>query len=246
MLKLTGNSKTKFSKSHKNTFGLLHGLPKDGGTCVGATCGAGGCLDTRAGKKRKTCYVEKITQIYKNVGNVLLENTEMLKDKTQEEMTVILRETVAEFVRKSPPDKLFFRLHWAGDFMNSSYVRAWSTVIKEFPNVRFWAYTRSFAQDHDFIFPLLECTNLSLYLSCDPVNMESAKKVYDLYKEKYNNLGLAWMGNEAPDPNTFRWVKCPEITGKVKSTDEQGACSKCRLCVDNYANKIKNIQFLIH
>lgn len=246
MLKLTGNSKTKFSKSHKNTFGLLHGLPKDGGTCVGATCGAGGCLDTRSGKKRKTCYVEKITQIYKNVGAVLLENTKQLEGKTQEEMIVILRETVEAFIKKSPANKLYFRLHWAGDFMNDDYVKAWSSVMKEFPNVRFWAYTRSYTEKTDFIAPLLECTNLSLYLSCDPVNVEEAKKVYEVYKLKHNNLGLAWMGNEAPDPTIFRWVKCPEITGKVVSTDEAGACSKCRLCVDNYVNRIKNIQFLIH
>lgn len=246
MLQLTGNSKTKFSKSHKNTFGLLHGLPENGGTCVGATCGTGGCLDTRLGLKRKTCYVEKITQIYKNVGVVLLKNTNELKDKTQEEMIIILREMVQAFVKKSPPDKLYFRLHWAGDFMNDSYVKAWSSVMKEFPNVRFWAYTRSFTKSTDFIAPLLECPNLSLYLSCDPVNVEEAKKVFELYEQKHKNLGLAWMGNKAPDPETFRWVKCPEITGKVKNTKDQGACSKCRLCVDNYKNRIKNIQFLIH
>ena len=246
MLQLTENSKTKFSKTHKNTFGLLHGLPANGGTCVGATCGAGGCLDTRLGKKRKTCYVEKITQIYKSVGEVLLRNTKQLEDKTQEEMTVILRETVQAFVKKSPTDKLYFRLHWAGDFMNDNYVKAWSSVIKEFPNVRFWAYTRSFTKDINFIAPLLECANLSLYLSCDPVNVEAAKQVYNIFKDKYNNLGLAWMGNTSPDPNIFRWVKCPEITGKVKNTDEGGACSKCRLCVDRYKTRIKNIQFLIH
>ena len=83
-IKLTTNSKTKFNKYQKNTFGLLHGLPKNGGTCVGATCGKGGCLDTRDGLKRKTCYVEKLTQIYKGVGNVLKYNSEFFIDKNSD------------------------------------------------------------------------------------------------------------------------------------------------------------------
>lgn len=246
MLKLTENSKTKFSKSQKNTFGLLHGLPQNGGTCIGATCGTGGCLDTRDGKKRKTCYVEKIISIYKGVGTVLTENTAALQNKTKDEMVVILRDMVQNFVKKTKDDKLLkFRLHWAGDFMSEDYVSAWVTVIKEFPKVRFWTYTRSFVKSDEFIEPLLSCKNLSLFLSCDPINFEKAKALYKKYAA-YSNLGLAWLGEKPPEAQLFRWVICPETSGKVKNTKDCGACAKCRLCVDNYKSKIKNIRFLIH
>src|ERR1017187_133807 len=75
---LAGNRKTKFSSNHRNTFGLNFGLPINGGTCPGATSGAGGCLNIRDGCKRETCYMAKVTQIYKAVANTLQVNTDMV------------------------------------------------------------------------------------------------------------------------------------------------------------------------
>ena len=243
MLKLTTNSKTKFSKNQKNTFGLLHGLPESGGTCVGATCGKGGCLDIRDGLKRRTCYVEKITQIYKAVGKVLAENTAKVVNKPEDEIYNVLKRTVSTFARKNE-GKLFFRLHWAGDFMSVEYVSAWVRVIREFPNVRFWVYTRSFTTK-DLITPLIGLDNLSIFLSCDPNNVKEAMEVFDKYKDRAPGLGLAWMGNTDPEIKGEKFIVCPETSGKVKNADE-GACAKCRLCVNNYKTRIKNIRFLIH
>lgn len=246
MLKLTNNSKTKFYASQRNTFGLLHGLPKNGGTCVGATCGKGGCLDTRDGLKRKTCYVEKLTQIYKNVGIVLKYNTELLADKTQEEIIPILEATVAKFVKKTKPEFLFFRLHWSGDFMTPAYASAWAEVIKRYPAVRFWVYTRSFRKGEVMIESLLGLPNLSLFLSCDPNNIADALEFYEKHRDANKNLGLAWMGNSDPNLKDIKFVVCPATSGKIKNTKENGACAKCRLCVNNYVNRIKNIRFLLH
>jgi hypothetical protein len=245
MIKLSSNSKTKFSKSQKNTFGLLHGLPKNGGTCAGATCGKGGCLDTRDGLKRKTCYVEKITQIYKNVGKTLLYNTEFFVNKNADECYNVIKRTVSIFVRKNQ-GKLFFRIHWAGDFMSLAYAEAWAIVIAEFPQVRFWVYTRSFRPGANFIQPLIGLDNLSLFLSCDPNNVADAKEIYDTNKELVPGLALAWMGDTDPGLKDVKFVVCPETSGKVKSTKDKGACAKCRLCVDNYVKRVCNIRFMIH
>jgi hypothetical protein len=242
-LRLTDNRKTSFKPNHYNTFGLSYGLPKNGGTCPGATCGKGGCLDVRDGLKRQTCYMAKITAIYKNVGVVLEENTKTLIGKSVEEMKVVCRDTIKAFIQKSKNKDLYFRLHYSGDFFSQEYAQAWADVIMEYPEVMFWAYTRSY----DFIEPLLKAKNMSLYLSCDPVNYKKAKKIYDKLKDTYVNLGLAWLGEEAPKLIGFeRFIFCPETTGKIKSTKEAGACSKCRLCIDNYKNRIKNIAFKIH
>lgn len=246
MLKLSNNSKTKFSKNHKNTFGLLHGRPENGGTCVGSTCGAGGCLDVRDGKNRKTCYVEKIVQIYKQVGATLLQNTNELVGKSKDEMLDVLRRTINTFVSKSKDDQLFFRLHWAGDFFSLEYAEAWAEVMREFPQVRFWTYTRSFRSGENFIEPLLTVDNLTLYLSCDPDNYEDAKALFDKHSQDSPRLGLAWLGLDAPEQDELRWVVCPETSGKVKNTEDSGACSRCRLCVDNFKIRVKNIKFKIH
>ena len=242
MLKLTDNRKVSFKKNHLNTFGLMYGLPENGGTCPGATTGKGGCLDVRDGLKRQTCYMAKIVAIYKAVGNVLSANTALLQGKTVEEMEAVCKATVEQCIKKNKGDDLYFRLHYSGDFFSLEYTEAWARVISQFPNVRFWVYTRS----HEFIDPLLGLDNITVFLSCDPSNYDKVSKIFETLKDKYNNVAMAFMGNDAPDAKENRWVKCPEITGKVVNTDDAGACSKCRLCVDNYKIRVKNIQFPIH
>lgn len=243
-LTLSSNSKTKFAKSHKNTFGLMYGLPKNGGTCPGATVGKGGCLDVRDNAKRPTCYMAKITQIYKGVGAVLQKNTDLVKDKQKEELKEVIRSTINQFGAKSQADQLYFRLHYSGDFFSKDYVEAWAEVMPEYPSVRFWAYTRSLNQDD--IETLLKAKNLSLYLSCDAVNYKKAEEIFNKLKDKYVNLALAWLGTDSPEPEKYRWVTCPETSGKLQNTDEAGACSKCRLCINNYKLRLKNIQFKLH
>ena len=243
-LKLTDNSKTKFIRNHYNTFGLPYGLPENGGTCPGATFGGGGCLDTLDGHRRATCYMAKITQIYKATGQVLKDNLELLKGKTQTEMEVVLSSTVEEFVKKNSKkgDVFYFRLHYSGDFFSEEYAQAWASVIQRYPNVRFWVYSRSHHLAHIFI----NCRNLTFFFSVDPINFHEALKVFETVQH-LPNFALAWLGTKAaPDNAKFRWVTCPETSGKLQNDKTNGACSKCRLCVDNYVSKVKNIQFVIH
>ncbi len=242
-LHLSDNSKVKFKKNHYNTFGLTHGLPKNGGTCTGATTGNGGCCNVEDGKKRQTCYVAKIIQIYKAVGTRLMDNTNLLKDKTQPEMEEILESTVLEFLKKNKStDKQpqHFRLHWSGDFWSEEYTKAWANVMGKFPYIRFWVYTRS----HDCVQHLVNVQNVAIYISIDPINIDSGYKIYEQFKQ-HNNVGLAFMGNNAPTDK--KYVVCPEVSGKIKNTSDQGACSKCKLCFTYKDDlKLRNIQFPIH
>lgn len=242
MIVLSDNSKVKFKKNHYNTFGLYHGLPSEGGTCPGATVGGGGCMSTRDGLVRKTCYVEKLAQIYPAFANRIKSNTEQLVGKSKEEMVQILEETISNFVKKSK-DNLNFRLHTSGDFFSLEYAEAWAEVMKKFPDVRFWVYTRSFVASANYVSPLIGIPNLSLYLSCDPNNYDEAVKVFDNYKDQMASLGLAWLGDNAPDAEKNRWVKCPANSGKINNTADKGACAQCRLCVDRFKIRTKNIQF---
>ncbi len=220
----------------------MYGLPENGGTCPGASSDKGGCLNIRDGHLRQTCYMAKITQIYKAVGSVLLENTEILKDKTEDELYEVFKRTIIEFIRKSKPDELFFRLFYSGDLSSLDNAKAWARVIKEYPQVRFWQYTRSF----DFIEPLLGIPNLSLYLSCDPTNYGKALIIFDKYKEDNKNLGLAWLGNGDIPIEGVKFVTCPETSGHIANTDDKGACAKCKLCINNYKTRIKSIRFIEH
>ena len=236
---MSDNGKTKFRPNHRNTFGLNFGLPENGGTCPGATSGSGGCLGVREGGKRMTCYMAKVVQIYKGVGPKLQLNTDLLAGRTQAQMEDVIQRSVQAFVDKNDRSAWFMRLHYSGDFFSADYARAWAAAITKFPDVRFWVYTRS----HDMVQFLVGCSNLTVFLSVDPVNKDEALRVYEQYREQ-PNLGMAWMGPDAPSDH--RWVKCPEITGVLKNTPDSGACARCRLCVDRYKSKVRNIQFQLH
>jgi hypothetical protein len=218
------------------------------GTCPGATTGKGGCMEpivTGSGTIRRVCYMDKVARIYKGVANVLLKNTELLKEKSYEEMVVILRNTVLKWLLNGGYKAQYLRIHASGDFFSEDYARAWVRIMKEWPNVKFWVYTRSFTETLNVVPILIQAPNLALYLSCDPVNIEVALKVFEAYPDT-KNLGLAYMGNNTPDVG-IKFIKCPEITGKVKNEKGVGACSKCRLCFTYNNNlRLRNIGFNIH
>lgn len=218
----------------------MYGLPENGGTCPGATLGKGGCLEVRDGNKRPTCYMAKITQIYKAVGTTLAKNTDLLADKSIEDMEELLTEMVTEFKKKNKNQNLFFRIHYSGDFFSTDYAKAWSNTIKKFPEVQFWVYSRS----HDYAKHFVDNKNLTFYFSVDPVNAAEGKKKYDQFAH-LPNFGMAMMSNDAQIEG-IKFVTCPETSGVIKNMPEAGACSKCRLCVDNYTTKVRHIRFKIH
>lgn len=236
---LACNRKVKFYKSQKNSFGLNFGLPEDGGTCPGATCGTGGCLNVRDGKKRVTCYMHTITNIYKATKQSLHRNTSTLKSLTTvTEIIPIIEQLVQTFLKHDKNKAPFFRIHYSGDFYSREYAEAWKAVILKYPQIRFWAYTRSL----NLVEVFAGVENISLFISADPVNQEAAFALFEKLKG-HPNIGICWMGDEPP--KTYRWVACPEVTGKIKNGDT-GACAKCRLCVDRYISRLHNIQFPIH
>lgn len=237
-LKLSDNSKVKFKKDHLNTFGLTNGPASHGGTCPGATTGKGGCFEKRNGLGA-TCYVDKLRKMYKNTNASLQFNTDLLKDKNYEQLVEILNNTMLKFMLNGGNSHPYFRLAWSGDFFSPHYALAWLKVIKDFPQVQFWAYTRSFNCVPFFA----GVNNISLYISADPDNKKEALELFEKYKQ-FKNIGIAFMGNDAP--KDYKWVTCPETSKKIKNTPGMGSCAKCRLCIDNYNDRLKNIRFNIH
>lgn len=237
-LKLSVNGKTRFYHSHANALGLMYGLPKDGGTCPGATCGRGGCLYTEC--KRLTCYADHLKR-YLKVVPALKYNTRLLKGKSMWKMVDILAEAVSEFVRKSERfglKQLAFRIHYSGDFFSMDYAKAWRYVAGMYPRVRFWTYTRSF----DALPILTGIKNMNVFISADWVNWRQAELEYSRYKH-YPNMGISFMGNMVPP--VVKWTKCPAISGRIKSTWDVGACAKCQRCF-RQMNQETAVQFPIH
>lgn len=235
--KLTDNSKVRFKKKHANTFSLASGLPEHGGTCVNATKGEGGCV----GK----CYDVNLRKLYKMYASTEDYNTSLVLDADYDTQRKIIDNSISKWLLNGGHADPYFRIHTGGEFFSEQYTRAWASVIEQRSGVRFWAYTRSL-----FAVPILaELKNLTLFLSCDPVNKEKVLEVYEKYKD-YSNIAVAWMGNEIPDdlPNDRQRLVCPEVSGNMKKQESKGACARCRACVDRplKSGKIRHIQFPIH
>jgi len=142
-------------------------------------------------------------------------------------MYAMLEEMITNFVAQcdkwNAPKK--FRIHADGDFFNHEYVYAWIAIMRAFPNVHFWAYTRS-----DFAALLLhgaELPNLGLYFSADPVNLELAKTM------EAKGIRLAMVATTFDEAKeSVKGVRCPEQNSKSFDliNEKGGACVRCNLC----------------
>lgn len=240
----TSDRKTRAWGRQKNTFGLTHIV-----TCPGATYGVGGCCEIKPGRKTKVCYVDSLVRAYTNILPALKHNTQLLMGSSREQQTVLLIQEFKRFYdaeikhakRVGTEPHLWYRWHWSGDFFDPGYVDAGVDAMREFPELKFWAYTRSF-----FAVPkLAEVKNLVTYISLDIINMRDGMQTYyDTLKNSNNgNVQVAYMSPERVNDFDTRWeavrckdwptypVKmdtCPVDTGKLPL---EGGCTKCRKCL---------------
>ena len=180
----------------------------------------------------KVCYAGKLEKIYKGTRDVLMNNWNLLKDSNQDEMYLLISEMIAEFAGecdKRNAEKLF-RIHWDGDFFNEEYTLAWKRVMSDYPEIKFWVYTRveSAAKILNGI------PNLSLYFSTDDDNIETAKVL-----AKDEQINLAYLAQTfAIGQATMKELigkagaMCPENRKQIPLISEKGsACVSCNLCI---------------
>lgn len=207
--------------SMANTFGLPSGKAF---SCPGATS----VCET-------ICYAGKLEKVFKGVRNVLVSNYEqLLEANTLGNMYLLLDEMIQDFKQeceKRNADKLF-RIHWDGDFFNEDYTYAWAQIIRDNPDVQFWAYTRS-----DFAVEILtgfDIPNLALYFSADSANKELAWQLKREYGVKLAYLAkdFATGKSDFNEQQEKSAIPCPENNKKIPMISEKGsACVTCSQCV---------------
>lgn len=258
----TSDRKTRFYKNQMNTFGLMPGDPAEGGTCPGCTKGPGGCWYLAPGRMTHECYVDGLMRCYSGIKAVLQHNTDLLRNAgSVAAMADILdaefkRFEDAEFKRATKtgqPLNNLYRLHWSGDVFSLDYAEALKRAMLRHPDIRFWAYTRTFEA-----VPILhQVPNLILYLSLDPCNIADGLIHYDDNGQESERLQVCYMAgtNDFGDMkagavrllnarNAVRgmlnlkvksrqWLEdltltpCPVDSKKIPM--EEG-CSKCKRC----------------
>lgn len=211
----------------KNAFGLPAGR-------------AGSCSDATA-FCQKICYAGRPSgsERYTGVKNLVWHNFNLLQSANRAEKVELLSEMVEEFItasnRRNAP--LIFRIHWDGDYFSPEYVVAWATVIRSYPQVQFWSYTR--VATAALFLHAQKLPNLGLYFSADPDNIEVARTV------AARGVNIAYVGESFDEGKELfpTAARCPENNGALPLIDENGsACSRCRLCVDGR----KSVLFKLH
>lgn len=218
-------SRNRWIPTIRNSFGLPAGA-----SCPGKTpfC--------------ESCYAAR-NENQSGVRDAVTNNLNLLQEAaTVDGMTVLLAEMMVRFLKSAdnkgvPAEDLWFRVHWDGDFFSLDYARAWARVIQGTPQVRYWAYTRSFVAPVNVVPILAEIENLSLYLSADEHNIEAAKAAVALYPDVHLALcAVDYESARALAPER-RSIVCPENALKMPLMKEgRGACVDCKLCPDGRAD----------
>lgn len=129
-------------------------------------------------------------------------------------------------------EKTAVRLHSSGDFFSMDYISFWIEIATQFPNVFFWAYTRSWAVEG-----LKECLNLLAKLD----NVQLFASFDDSMTSELNYFPKSLVFSRLDSLKKFsiqnNCIICPEQFGILKTCADCGACIK---------KQEKDILFLLH
>jgi len=100
------------------------------------------------------CYAASQEVIYPNVYRLRSDNFNALKKLTYKQMVNLISSSI-------PKNAGVIRIHSSGDFFNKKYWAAWMKVIRNRPDILFYAYTKALQYWVDTVIP----TNLLLTAS---------------------------------------------------------------------------------
>lgn len=192
----------------------------------------------------RVCYAGKLEKIYKGVKNALTHNFDALKAVGFAGKVKLLHAMIAEFDaecdRKSAVKA--FRIHWDGDFFSREYASAWAYVVRAFPDIQFWVYTRSFTPGNNVIDLITDIDNLAVYLSGDDDNRNWIPEIL----AEYPNVKVAMLSDTMENAGKViadirgdnkPGAKCPELINALPLISTKGgACFVCQLCPQGKAD----------
>lgn len=192
----------------------------------------------------RICYVDNYTALYPSVLTAYERNyaTTLKRDFADRIIQQIDR------MRKTPKA---IRIHVSGDFYSSEYIRKWVKVIKQYPQIQFYAYTRSWTINrmHKALLDLGALKNMTLWLSHDKSmigvpqkfkkfqvafvteNYEDETPSYNLSR-RINSADLVFRNTKKKVLHNLGSTKvCPLERGA--NVDENLTCSTCNICFGN-------------
>jgi hypothetical protein len=138
-----------------------------------------------------------------------------------------------------------FRIHPSGDFYTALYVHKWIRIIKRFPQIKFYAYTRSWRKSYllSALLELAALENVQLWWSADKSTHALGEippptpRVLVAYMQSsddepipaYTDL-IFRVKRKAQIRAIDRKPVCPVETGVAYEKGKKPTCSSCKLC----------------
>lgn len=180
------------------------------------------------------CYADRFSKLYKNAEKAYKLNLTGIQDKDFVEQLVI-KLTKLSTKKKNPMTT--FRWHVSGDWHGIKYMYDAIKIMKQFPNISFYCYTRNWrlANWLPHLEELQKLPNMTVFASIDDDTISNNEWPPANYK-------VAYVGNkEAIVKAKYNLLPCPnQLVGKL--------CDSCSLCFKSaYKNNMKiNILFKQH
>jgi hypothetical protein len=140
------------------------------------------------------------------------------------------------------------RIHPSGDFYSAEYIGKWIDIIRANPNVKFWAYTRSWRRPElvDKLRELSGLPNIELFASIDEESgrQPSTETCSGTAVPKVPEVPPSWL-RVADVVDSWSevdrtYVQCPNLKNKNIT------CAKCTYCFKPSAGKKINVAFTKH
>ncbi len=165
----------------------------------GITCSKEACVTCYV----QNCYAHKIERLRPNVHQTYMDNYEVATENLP-----YLEQYLRTYF-SAPNAPRLFRIHVSGDFFSDAYLRMWLSVIRDFPQTQFLAFTKQV----DIVRPYVENgipSNFSLILSAWPgIPLDETCAKY---------LPVAWVDDGKEDRIPEKAIRCP------------GHCEDCAYC----------------
>lgn len=192
-----------------------------------------GCCGSTA-TCREVCYAVSFIQAYKQSQSWYGLSQWLLDNDRDRYFTLIMnqlsRARAIEIVR----------WHVSGDFIDADHAQRWGEVVDEFPDLRFFSYTRSWRGGKDVLEALED-------LRARP-NVQLLASIDEDIRDEAAELVPHWRWADIVPPDTpAGWIDdgdrsgllCPNQVGKEKlgpthpKKSDAVTCADCRFCIDD-------------
>lgn len=185
----------------------------------------------------KICYAKKLERAFPNVHKKVLANEEAIN--SPEFVTTLVAELTKLSTKKKNPMTIF-RWHVFGDIKDIQYLYKMESVMKQLPNITFYAYTRNWSQPDwlSHLETLRQLSNFTLIASLDDDHIKNNQLPPDTWRVSY-------VGSKSiTDVQTLlnkKFLLCPN-QGKSKAL-----CDQCKYCYNlKFKNQTNSIYFIQH